>query len=121
MMGTAAIVAVPFFMETIMTDHDEEHRKLDLARSIALDLVQENGETNADEVYEVLLKQHGIESLGPASGSIFKGNHWVFTGRRVLSKRESNHARELKCWKLKRYQHPSETKDWHGRTIQQMG
>ena len=74
---------------------------LELARSIARRLARENGETNADAVGAILFNQHGIKSLGPAAGSVFKGNEWVFTGKRVQSTRVKNHARELKVWRLK--------------------
>lgn len=39
--------------------------------------------------------------LGPAAGSLFFGEEWEFTGRRVKSARITNHARELKVWRLK--------------------
>lgn len=39
-------------------------------------------------------------NLGPAAGSIFRDGAWEFTGERVPSRRVTNHARELKVWKL---------------------
>jgi len=39
------------------------------------------------------------EDLGNAAGSVFKGGNWKFTGHRVMSKRPSNHAREIKVWR----------------------
>ena len=74
---------------------------LTLARAIAADLCRINGETNADAVGEILAARHGIASLGPAAGSLFKRG-FIFTGRRIRSSRKSNHARELKIWRLKR-------------------
>lgn len=74
---------------------------LELAKEIAIELATLNGETNADAVGELLLSRHGIESLGPAAGSVFRGGGWMFTGRRVVSSRVTNHGRELKVWKLK--------------------
>ena len=38
--------------------------------------------------------------LGPASGSVFKGSDWEFTGERRKTKRRKSHARELKVWRL---------------------
>lgn len=72
---------------------------LDLAREIAATLGRRCGEVDADMVGRILKHEHGIESLGPAAGSIFKGKNWEFTGRRKLSARKKNHARELKVWR----------------------
>lgn len=74
---------------------------LDLAREIAATLGRRCGEVDADMVGIVLKAQHGIESLGPAAGSIFRGKEWEFTGRRKMSARKTNHAREIKVWKWK--------------------
>lgn len=74
---------------------------LELAREIARSLCKANGTANADEVGRLLDERHGVVSLGPAAGSIFKCG-FVFTGRRVRSTRTKNHARELKVWRLKR-------------------
>jgi len=71
-----------------------------IARQIAIELCQKNGTTTADEVGQVLWRDHGIDSLGPAAGSVFRDKRFEFTGRRVRSKRVSNHARELKVWML---------------------
>ena len=73
-----------------------------LARKIASRLAVERGETNADQVGRILKRDYGIESLGPAAGSLFKGPEWEFTGRRVLSARKKNHGREIKVWRLKK-------------------
>jgi hypothetical protein len=74
---------------------------LDFARNVARCLARQNPdrECYADQVGEIL-DQEGIE-LGPSSGSIFKGSEWEFTGKRIKSSRKSNHARELKVWRLK--------------------
>lgn len=72
---------------------------LALARKVAKDLCLEHGETNADEVGQVLWRDYRIKSLGPVAGSIFKDG-FVFTGRRVKSARKKNHAREIKVWRL---------------------
>jgi len=39
--------------------------------------------------------------LGPAAGSLFKDGRWAFTGERINSARVTNHAREIKVWRLK--------------------
>ena len=75
---------------------------LQVARNIAVEIAKRdpNRCCNADAVGLELYKRHGITTLGPAAGSLFKEPHWEFTGQRVLSKRKSNHARELKLWRL---------------------
>lgn len=72
---------------------------LDKARAIARELCEAHGETDADEVGKLLHARYGIKSLGPAAGSIFKSG-FEFTGRRRKSARKTNHARELKVWRL---------------------
>jgi len=73
------------------------------ARTIACELAieRETREVHADNVYREM-KRRGIpfEGLGPAAGSIFKGRDWVFTGKRIKSARISNHARDIKVWRL---------------------
>ena len=74
------------------------------ARKIACELAmtRETRECHADNVNREM-KRRGIpfEELGPAAGSIFKGKDWIFTGKRIKSARISNHARELKVWRLR--------------------
>ena len=97
--------------------NDGEHRKdagmqraaennptgLELAKTIARELALQHGETDADQVGALLFERHKIQTLGPAAGSIFKGGEWEFTGKRKLSRRKSNHAREIKVWRLKAF------------------
>ena len=64
------------------------------ARQIALEEAVK-GTVTADDLPDDLR-----ESLGPATGSVFKTPDFEFTGKRVTSVRASNHARELKVWKL---------------------
>ena len=80
---------------------DGDGGDLSIARSIAVQLARKHGETNSDAVGEVLEREHGIKSLGPAAGALFKERHWVFTGQRIASSRVSNHGRELKVWRLR--------------------
>ena len=75
--------------------------KLNLARSVAISLAKKFGEITADDVGEVMANVYGVASLGAAAGSLFKGGDWEFTGERRTSKRKSNHARELKVWRLR--------------------
>jgi len=76
---------------------------LDQARGIARSIAANgDGTCNADQV-GIAMRQAGMEELGPAAGSLFKGKEWEFTGDRVLSTRVSNHARELKVWRYKHW------------------
>lgn len=72
------------------------------ARLIAL--AHKRRECTADDVgqwFESLPTPVDIaKELGPSMGSLFKGREWEFTGKRVRSSRVSNHARELKVWRL---------------------
>lgn len=75
---------------------------MQLARRVATDLAKKHPlrEVNADDVFKVLANVYGIDSLGPASGSLFRGyNNWEFTGKRVKSSRKTNHAREIRVWR----------------------
>ena len=59
----------------------------------------EDPTTNADEV-GMYMEDHGFKNLGAAAGSIFRSKEFEFTGERINSARETNHARELKVWRL---------------------
>lgn len=74
---------------------------LNIARRIAAEIANRkpNHECNADEVGLELARRGYQSNLGPAAGSIFKGQEWEFTGRRIRSERVKNHARELKVWR----------------------
>lgn len=74
---------------------------LALARSIASDLGAQHGEVHADMVGRVLKDSYGIETLGPAAGSLFKTDQWEFTGRFKKSARVTNHSRLLRVWRFK--------------------
>lgn len=78
------------------------HDLLEIARDIAVRLAKEYGTVTADDVGRELEKDNiRVEDVGPAMGSLFAGKQWEFTGQRVKSSRVSNHARELKVWRLK--------------------
>lgn len=54
-----------------------------------------------DDVIGFLASSHLNWRLGNASGSVFKGGEFEFTGERIKSARASSHAREIKIWRLK--------------------
>ena len=76
--------------------------RLNVARQIALYLgaCSPDNTCTADAVGKELRRRGLDDNLGPAAGSIFKDGNWEFTGERILSSRKSNHARELKVWRL---------------------
>ncbi len=74
---------------------------LQFARSIARELCRLQGVTNADEVGRLLYERHGIKTLGPAAGSIFKSSEFEWAGEFVKSGRKTNHSRLLRVWRLK--------------------
>jgi len=80
-------------------DADGKPEMLEQARDIARELCQLHGETHADAVGLLMNERHGVATMGPAAGSIFKVG-FTFTGRRVRSDRKTNHAREIKIWRL---------------------
>ena len=79
---------------------DRRADKLELARSVAkkIALSRVSKRCTADMVGRELQRHHGIETLGPAAGSLFKTKDWKFTGDFVQSKRVSNHSRLLRVW-----------------------
>lgn len=79
-----------------------EHKSdlLDRARSIAEDLARDGRGITADDVQEVLLKEHGV-LLGNAAGALFKREYWEFTGEWRASSRVTNHGHQNRVWRLK--------------------
>lgn len=77
---------------------DNARTALHIARQVAEDICRRRGVVNADDVGRVLKHQYGIDTLGPAAGSIFKGKKWRFTGNWVKSKRTTNHSRMIREW-----------------------
>jgi hypothetical protein len=73
---------------------------LELAREIAYELAMKHGTVNADMVGHELWIRHGIKTLGPAAGSLFKGDKWQWTGEYMKSERKKNHSRMLRVWRL---------------------
>lgn len=82
-----------------------DNRKEDLAaaRVIAEELGAGGAWVTADDVGRELYERHGIKTLGPAAGTLFKGKRWVWTGTFKPSKRITNHARLLRVWQLREY------------------
>ena len=75
---------------------------LHLARCVAVEIARAgDGTCHADQVGRVLKRRYGINSLGAAAGSIFKGGDWEFTGEFVKLARKTNHSRLLRVWRLK--------------------
>jgi hypothetical protein len=75
---------------------------LQKARKVAESLaLARSGTVTSDDVSRELSRLGENGNLGAAAGSIFKTGRWEFTGDRVMSKRITNHAREIKVWKLK--------------------
>ena len=76
---------------------------LEAARRIALRVASQHGEVTSDDVVEKL-RDEGFDplELGNASGSVFRGKEFIFTGRWKKSRRVSNHASDLRIWTLRR-------------------
>ena len=68
----------------------------EIAKKIALSRVSRR--CTSDMVRRELSRDYGIESLGNATGSLFKTRDWTFTGDFVQSKLPSNHARIIRVW-----------------------
>ena len=80
---------------------DNAVKALATARVIAKDIARVFGTANADEVGGVLKRVYGIDTLGPAAGSIFRGKEWEFTGNWIKSTRITNHGRMIREWRLR--------------------
>lgn len=74
---------------------------LEQARVIAREYASRYGRVNADDVGKYMKSRHGITTMGPAAGSIFRGKEWIFTGNFVKSSRITNHSRLLREWRLR--------------------
>ena len=74
---------------------------LAIARVAAVKIAKKRSDRciTADDVGRHM-KENGLGDLGPAAGSLFKvKTDWQWTGDRKISKRVTNHGRELKVWK----------------------
>jgi hypothetical protein len=72
------------------------------ARDVAQEIARESPYRfcNADQVGERMVIQGVKENLGPAAGSLFRGEQWEFVEWK-RSARITNHARLIGIWKLK--------------------
>lgn len=80
---------------------DNAKEQLTLARKVAASIAtrREDRTVTADDVGRVLKEVYGLDTLGPAAGSLFKTPDWEWTGRFTKSKRVTNHSRLLRVWK----------------------
>lgn len=80
---------------------DNAKEQLTLARKVAASIAARRGDrtVTADDVGRVLKEVYGLDTLGPAAGSLFKTPDWEWTGRFTKSKRVTNHSRLLRVWK----------------------
>ena len=76
--------------------------QLDTARRVAVQIAKRRVDrtVTADDVGRVLKEVYGIDTLGPAAGSLFKTKDWEWTGQWRKSKRVTNHSRMLRVWRL---------------------
>lgn len=80
---------------------DNSSYYLNIAREAAKRIALSRGTVTADDVGRYLKRFHGIDTLGPAAGSLFKTKDFVFTGEFRKSSRITNHSRLLRVWRLK--------------------
>lgn len=73
---------------------------LKAGRSIADNLAEAYGQTNAEDVVIELEKQgYDSRELGPAAGALFRGKGWVFTGEWMKPVRVNAHASQIRVWR----------------------
>lgn len=75
-------------------------RLLDYARRLAREIAQKSGVCTSDDVHKAL-RERGLDGLGNAAGSLFRGPEWVFTGQWRPSERVSAHGRMIRVWRLR--------------------
>ena len=68
------------------------------AKAIAKELGKQNGIVTIDAV-QARLATMGLDKLGNAAGSVFRGKEWQATGQFVATEREKGHARKIGVWK----------------------
>jgi hypothetical protein len=86
---------------SIATAH--RHELLELCREALRRIASNrpNRIANADDAMRWLISiKENPSTLGPAAGSLFSKEDWEFVTW-VKSKRVSNHARFIRCWRLK--------------------
>lgn len=75
---------------------------LEFARRLAIEIAlsRPSREVNADDVQKELHSRGvGIFTLGNAAGSLFRGAHWLWTGKWVKSERIHSHSNQLRVWR----------------------
>lgn len=79
---------------------DNARDYLHIAREVAQEIAKGRFDrcVTADDVGRVMKVDYGIDTLGPAAGSLFKTNNWKWTGEFRKSKRVTNHSRLLRVW-----------------------
>ena len=80
---------------------DNAKESLAVARKVATVIAKRRKDrtVTADDVGRVLKDYYGLDSLGPAAGSLFKTGDWEWTGQFRKSKRVTNHSRLLRVWR----------------------
>jgi hypothetical protein len=74
---------------------------LEVARGYAVQIARRRGSVTSDDVYAEMLRDgYDPAALGPAAGAVFRGD-FIFTGEWRKSQRISNHASDLRVWRLK--------------------
>lgn len=79
---------------------DKRRENLRMAQEYAKLYARRNGSVHAD-IVSAWLDKRGMEQLGNAAGSLFKGKEWEFTGEWVKSKKVTNHGHQNRVWRLK--------------------
>jgi len=86
-----------------MAQAEDNSTWLEKARELARDwgAAAVDNKMTADDVMVLMEIKYGIDSLGPAAGSLFKTKEWEWTGEFIKSTRITNHSRLLRVWKLR--------------------
>lgn len=80
-------------------EHNENF--VDRMRGVAIAIAQDKGTVSADDL-RAFAERRGIAPSHPnAWGAVFNARFFECTGVRIRSKFTSNHAREIKVWRLK--------------------
>lgn len=74
--------------------------RVEAARLIAIRVARQQGDVTSDDVYRAMLRDGLDPELGPAAGAVFRRD-FIFTGQWRKSQRVTNHASDLRVWRLK--------------------
>jgi hypothetical protein len=96
---------------------DNAKQQLALARRVAAQIAlrRKDRTVTADDVGRILQEVYGLDTLGPAAGSMFKTPDWKWTGQFRKSKRVTNHSRLLRVWRYVGDNEPLFT--WKGQKV----